>query len=93
MVENYWIYKIWYWPQDKEVRNKMRGKMVKGKRNYHDLDHLAGTWPQHDVDVFKSNIESLEKIDEEIWEAALEKSEDVLKNKKKSGKADPPNPF
>ncbi len=34
---------------------------------YHDLDHLAGTWDEKDLDEFQKNVEDFEKIDEKMW--------------------------
>ena len=34
---------------------------------HHDLDALAGTWDKEDEVSFKTNIRSLETIDEEMW--------------------------
>jgi hypothetical protein len=36
-------------------------------KTYRDLDHLAGTWSEKDLNEFQKNIGDMEKIDEEIW--------------------------
>jgi len=33
----------------------------------HDLDHLMGTWSQEKAEEFEAAIESLSRIDEELW--------------------------
>lgn len=37
------------------------------KLEYHDLDHLAGSWSTADEKMFKENTESFEQIDKELW--------------------------
>lgn len=37
------------------------------KRVFHDLDYLAGTWSAKDKKIFDKNIQSLDKIDKELW--------------------------
>ncbi|MGD0310472.1 MAG: hypothetical protein ABSC02_14450 [Acidobacteriota bacterium] len=36
-------------------------------KQYHDLDHLAGTWTAVDGEEFQKNTACFEKIDEAIW--------------------------
>ncbi len=47
-----------------EVLKEAAG-MENGKRVYHDLDHLIGTW-EHDP-AFDEVIADHERIDEELW--------------------------
>ncbi len=45
------------------------GTEKKSRRvEYHDLDHLAGTWKKKDLDDFNRRTEWLERIDKELWE-------------------------
>jgi len=34
---------------------------------FHDLDHLAGTWTQSDLDEFEDQLALQRSIDEELW--------------------------
>ncbi len=34
---------------------------------YHDLDHLAGSWPVAEEKTFKENTKAFEKIDKDLW--------------------------
>ena len=34
---------------------------------YHDLDHLAGTWTQADAAAFEHQLAAQRSIDEELW--------------------------
>ncbi len=36
-------------------------------KTYHDLDKLAGTWSQRDVEEFAKNTRSFDTIDEDLW--------------------------
>ena len=36
-------------------------------QQYHDLDHLAGTWTVQDAKEFEENIESLQSVDDDLW--------------------------
>lgn len=36
-------------------------------RQYHDLDHLAGTWTAADAEAFDKSTAAFEQIDEAIW--------------------------
>lgn len=36
-------------------------------REYHELDHLAGTWSKADLEEFLRNTADLERIDPELW--------------------------
>ena len=38
------------------------------KRRFRDLDHLAGTWSQADVEAFNKATELLSQIDTEDWQ-------------------------
>lgn len=38
-----------------------------GPKQYHDLDYLAGTWSEDDVNVFNEATEHFRGIDEELW--------------------------
>lgn len=37
------------------------------RKQYHDLDHLAGTWSKEESKVFMENTKSFEEIDSELW--------------------------
>lgn len=37
------------------------------KPSYNDLDHLAGTWREDDVNEFKKNTQFFEEIDKDLW--------------------------
>lgn len=39
----------------------------KYKTEYHDLDHLAGTWAKEDQIEFEQNTASFSKIDKDMW--------------------------
>ena len=34
---------------------------------YHDLDHLAGTWSQQDAKAFEQATAVFESVDERLW--------------------------
>ena len=34
---------------------------------YHDLDHLAGTWSQQDAKAFEQATAVFESVDESLW--------------------------
>jgi hypothetical protein len=53
--------------------------MVEKEPIHHDLDHLAGTWTDDDVKMFKENLKYFEQIDKELW---LTGHEDVMQMKK-----------
>ena len=36
---------------------------------YNDLDHLAGTWSETDLQEFKAATSVFEKVDEEMWKS------------------------
>lgn len=38
-----------------------------GDRKYHDLDHLAGTWTDEEMEEFLRNTTDFEKIEPELW--------------------------
>lgn len=43
------------------------GYTPKGKHKiYHDLDYLAGTWPEKEAAIFNDNIKAFEKVDKEL---------------------------
>lgn len=37
------------------------------KNEYHDLDHLAGTWSKEESKNFQKNTSFFEKIDKDLW--------------------------
>jgi EAL domain-containing protein (putative c-di-GMP-specific phosphodiesterase class I) len=51
-----------------EVIERGLGISHKTKKTlFHDLDELAGTWTENDKKKFEKNIETLEKIDKDLW--------------------------
>ena len=36
-------------------------------RDYHDLDHLAGTWTDKELTEFENNTSAFSQIDEDMW--------------------------
>ena len=36
-------------------------------RQYHDLDHLAGTWSEAEADLFLQDLADFAVIDPELW--------------------------
>jgi hypothetical protein len=36
-------------------------------RQYHDLDHLAGTWSTEEADLFLQDLADFAVIDPELW--------------------------
>ena len=36
-------------------------------KQYHELDHLAGTWSAEEARLFQKNTADFEKIDEDLW--------------------------
>ncbi len=38
------------------------------RREFHDLDALAGTWDDSDAVLFRAAIHDTERIDEEMWQ-------------------------
>lgn len=37
------------------------------KKEYHDLDHLAGTWSEEEYEEFQQNLARQRQIDDELW--------------------------
>lgn len=37
------------------------------RREFHDLDRLAGTWSQADYEAFKQELAQQRSIDEDLW--------------------------
>jgi len=42
-------------------------KKEKPFKTYNDLDNLAGTWSEKDLDEFNSNTDIFEKVDLQDW--------------------------
>lgn len=42
-------------------------KGAEGKKIYHDLDRLSGTWSKKEAEKFENNLRSQRQIDEEVW--------------------------
>ena len=40
---------------------------VSSRRRFSDLDHLAGTWSDAELDEFNKAVAALERIDPEDW--------------------------
>jgi hypothetical protein len=36
-------------------------------REYHDIDHLAGTWTEADAEEFLNTQEGFRQVDEDLW--------------------------
>jgi len=36
-------------------------------REYHDIDHLAGTWSEADEEEFLKSQEGFRQVDEDLW--------------------------
>jgi hypothetical protein len=34
---------------------------------FHDLDHLAGTWDEHEASAFEQSLSDQRQLDETIW--------------------------
>ena len=51
----------------KMVNESLGIEKKKRIKTYRDLDHLAGTWSEKDLNEFQKRVEDMEKIDEEIW--------------------------
>jgi hypothetical protein len=37
------------------------------RRDYHDLDHLFGTWTAEDAETFDADLSNQRRIDPELW--------------------------
>lgn len=44
------------------------GPKRKGRRLYHDLDHLFGTWTPEEAAAFEADLKKQRKIDPEPWQ-------------------------
>ena len=42
-------------------------KLGQSEVEYHDLDHLAGTWTQQESEDFAKQLAAQRPIDEELW--------------------------
>ena len=51
----------------KMIKESLGIEKKKRTKTYRDLDHLAGTWSEKDLNEFQKRVEDMEKIDEEIW--------------------------
>jgi hypothetical protein len=40
---------------------------LSNRKQYHDLDHLAGTWSIEEAREFEKSMPTFEHIDEEMW--------------------------
>lgn len=38
------------------------------RKQYNDLDHLAGTWSEQEASEFEQAISSFETVDENLWQ-------------------------
>lgn len=43
------------------------GSERSSQNTYHDLDHLAGTWTQQELEAFEMSLSPLRKIDQDLW--------------------------
>jgi hypothetical protein len=43
------------------------GRVRERKREYHDLDHLAGRWSQKELRTFDENLSKQRVIEKELW--------------------------
>ena len=44
------------------------GSEKPSQKIFHDLDHLAGTWDQEELEEFERNLSLQREIDKDLWE-------------------------
>jgi len=56
---------------NKTILNLLNSAFGLDKKNtfsiYHDLDYLAGTWTEDDLEKFNNNIKEFNEIDKDLW--------------------------
>jgi hypothetical protein len=50
------------------LEESVGGPERKGRRLYHDLDHLFGTWTPDEAGEFEADLREQRKIDPELWQ-------------------------
>lgn len=49
------------------LREALKLTRNQGPREYHDLDHLAGSWTHEEAEEFNKTLKEIRRIEPEMW--------------------------